>query len=124
MKLTLKLIGGLLLILLVGIVLIFVFFPGSRLPFANIICKVRGGTMTNYSLSVFVQNQQCIIPVKDEGKSCYQNSDCQVHCIAVGQTDSQGYQLGKCGRYSEYVCDPFIPVKTKSAKDFKGFGCV
>lgn len=66
----------------------------------------------------------CYHPPNDEGKTCYQNSDCQSDCIASSRTDDEGYILGKCGEYSIFTCVPTIPNKTKNRESLQRGGCV
>lgn len=66
----------------------------------------------------------CYHPPDDEGKTCYQNSNCKTDCIASSQTDDEGYILGKCGEYSIFSCEPTMPNKTKNRESLQIGGCV
>lgn len=66
----------------------------------------------------------CIYPSKDQGKACYQNSDCEQQCLSNGITDNSGYLTGSCGVWSQYTCHQMIPSKTKSRNDLVTGQCV
>lgn len=77
---------------------------------------------------IYDDKGHCSQLVKDEGKVCYQNFDCQVDCVIIDYQelirDSDGFILGSCGASNIYNCYRTIPQKTKETHELQPGACI
>jgi hypothetical protein len=81
------------------------------------VCQKKGGRWVSSPGS----SGECLMPTLDEGKNCYQQSECFDICEPTGKQDASGYFLGRCTLYHPTICQDSIPFKTRNKDDFLYF---